>query len=308
MTRRLPPNIRISAPITPFAANGDLMTDAYETMVQWHLDHGASGLLIAADNGEHWALSPSEITTLTRITMKLTKGKVPVYVGAWAITERETIARAAAAAEGGAYGLCVKPQSYVHAWTPPTEADVVGRFAAVAKAVPLPMMVYNSFNRTGVNISHEHLQRILDVADVECLKDTNGDANFIMDRVLQFHQKTAVLLSERTFYMGMMLGAGGIMGTVVDLFGHDADRIFDYATMSPEERRMWQLKQNEISACISYFGSIPACYKAAWNLMGLPGGHLRDPLRPISKEEEAKLAAVLTKWGVLQSEPARLRA
>lgn len=308
MTKKLPQNLRVSAPITPFAANGDLMTDAYEAMIQWHLDHGAGGLLIAADNGEHWALSTGEIATLTKITMKLTKGKLPVYVGAWAITEHETIERAVAAAEAGAYGLCIKPQSYVHTWSPATDADVIGRFAAVSKAVPLPMMVYNSFNRTGVNISHEVLHKLCDTVDVECLKDTNGDANFIMDRVLQFGQKTTVLLSERTFYMGMMLGAGGIMGTVVDLFGHNADRIFDYATMPVEERRMWQLKQNEIGAAISYFGSIPACYKAAWNLMGLPGGHLRDPLRPISKDEETKLAALLTKWGILQSEPARLRA
>jgi 4-hydroxy-tetrahydrodipicolinate synthase len=306
MSKKLGPNLRISAPVTPFAANGDLMTDAYEQMVQWHLDHGATGLLIGADNGEHWALSTSEIATLTRITMRLTK--LPVYVGAWAITEREAVERAVAAAEAGAYGLCIKPQHYVHSWAPATEADIVGRFAAVAKAAPLPMMVYNSYNRTGVNISHEVLHRLCDAVDVECLKDTNGDPNFIMERVLQFADKTSVLLGERTFFMGMMLGASGIMGTTIDLFGRAADRLFDYATMPVAERREWQLKLNELSAAINLFGSIPACYKAAWNLMGLPAGHLRDPLRPISREEEARLAALLEKWGILQREPARLRA
>jgi 4-hydroxy-tetrahydrodipicolinate synthase len=298
MARTLPDRIRISAPVTPFSEKGDFMEDAFAEMIRWHVRHGTRGFLVAGDNGEHWALSTREIRRIAEITTKESGGRMPVYVGAWAITEREAIERAAAAAEGGAYGLCVKPQSYVHSWAPATEADVVGRFEAVAKAVPLPMMIYNSYNRTGVNISHEVLHRICDVADAECLKDTNGDANFLMGRVLQFHDKLSVLVGGNFFYTGMLLGAGGAIGTVLDLFGDEADRMFEFETMTPEERREHIVKNNEIGHAINYFGTIPAAYKAAWNMMGLPAGRLRDPLKPISAEQEAKLRAVLEKWGV----------
>jgi dihydrodipicolinate synthase/N-acetylneuraminate lyase len=37
-----------------------------------------------------------------------------------------------------------------------------------------------------------------------------------------------------------------------------------------------------------------------WNMMGLPAGHLRDPLKPLSAEQTEKLRAVLTKWGILK--------
>ena len=297
---KLPARIRLSAPVTPFSAKGEFMPEAFEELVRWHLSHGTRGFLVAGDNGEHWALSPTEIGQITAITMRETRGQLPVYVGAWAITERETIQRAEAAANAGAYGLCVKPQSYVHAWAAASPADVVGRFEAVARAIPLPMMVYNSPNRTGVNISHEMLHAICDVANVECLKDTNADSNFLLQRVLQFSGRLSVLVSGAFFYTGMLLGAGGTIATMNDLFGHDADRIFDFEKMSVEERREILVRELEVGQAINYLGSIPAAYKAAWNMMGLPAGHLRDPLRPLTPEQEVTLRQVLVKWKVIE--------
>ena len=301
---KLPERIRISAPVTPFTEKGEFMPDAFAEIVRWLVERGTRGFLVAADNGEHWALSLKEIAQITEITTKESGGKLPVYVGAWAITEREAIERAEAAANAGAYGLCVKPQFYVHSWTEASEADIVGRFEAVAKAVPLPMMVYNSPNRTNVQITHEILHKICDVVEADCLKDTNGDANFLLQRVLQFKDKLAVLVGGNFFYTGMLLGAGGTIGTVLDLFGHDADKIFEFETMSTDERREHIVKNMEIGHCTNYFGTIPAAYKAIWNMMGLPAGHLRDPLKPITPEQEDKLRDTLVKWGVLDQSAA----
>jgi len=137
------------------------------------------------------------------------------------------------------------------------------------------------------------------VVEADCLKDTNGDANFLLQRVLQFKDKLAVLVGGNFFYTGMLLGAGGTIGTVLDLLGHDADKIFEFETMSTDERREHMVKNMEIGHCTNYFGTIPASYKAIWNMMGLPAGHLRDPLKPITLEQEGKIRDTLVKWGVL---------
>jgi len=305
---KLPPRIRISAPVTPFSKKGEFMPDAFAEIVRWHINHGTRGFLVAGDNGEHWALSPEEIGQITAITMRETRGELPVYVGAWAIREREAIQRAEAAAKAGAYGLCVKPQPYVHTWAEASRADIVGRYEAITRAVPLPMMVYNSPNRTGVNISHDVLRAICDVADVECLKDTNGDANFLMQRVLQFNERLSVLVGGAFFYTGMLLGAGGTIATVNDLFGHDADRMFEFEKMSVDERRELLIRELEVGRAINYLGSIPTAYKTAWNMMGLPAGHLRDPLRPLTPEQDGELRQVLIKWGALDGQGERREA
>lgn len=309
MARRLPPKIRISAPVTPFSEKGEFLPDSYAEIIRWNLKHGTRGFLVAADNGEHWALSTKEIRQIAEITMRESKGKLPVYVGAWAITEREAIERAAAAAEGGAYGLCVKPQFYVHSWTDATEQDVVGRFEAVYKATKLPMMVYNSPNRTGVNITHDLLRKIIDAVDADCLKDTNYDPGFITQRVLQFHDKLSVLVGTNAFFSSnMALGAGGFIASQADLLGDQADRFYDFDKMSEAERRELVTCYNELAHCTNRVGTIPASYKACWNLMGLPAGHLRDPLKPVSPEQLEMLRATLAKWGILKDNAAKRAA
>jgi hypothetical protein len=43
-------------------------------------------------------------------------------------------------------------------------------------------------------------------------------------------------------------------------------------------------------------------------MMGLPAGHVRDPLRPISPEQQRDLAGLLVKWGVIERPAARQAA
>ncbi len=288
------------APVTPFSQKGDFMPDAFAEIIRWHIRNDAKGFLIAADNGEHWALSLKEISAITEITMRETKAKLPVYVGAWAISEKETIERARAAADAGAYGLCVKPQYYVHSWAEASKADIVGRFEAVAKAVPLPMMVYNSPGRTGVHINQEHLRAICDVAQVEALKDSNYNPLHQFENWAQFHDRICVLISNCLFYFqGLLLGAGGTMACELELVGKNVQQVFDFQKLTPEERRGLLRTLTEISAILHDCGTVPSAYKAALNMIGLPAGYTREPLRPLAPEAEAKVRAMLVRHGVI---------
>ena len=298
---------RYPAPVAPFSARGDFMPDAFTELLRYFLDNGAKGLLIAGDNAEAWSLTLDEIALMTRLAMGEAKGK-PVYVSAWAITERETIERARAAADAGAYGLCVKPPHYVHSWADaPTDA-IVRRFEVVAKAVPLPMMVYNSPNRTNVRITPDVLEAICDVAEVEALKDTDHDVAHHLENVLRFHDRMAVLVSGPAFMPAMLMGAGGTIGTGMDLFGADADRMFAFEDMTPEERRALQRQMFDVSRVINTTGTIPAAYKAALNMLGLPAGHLREPVPPLKPAEEAAVRDLLVRHGALDGPPARRAA
>ncbi len=295
------------APVTPFSETGELMPDAFAEVLRWHIDGGAKGFLIAGDNGENWALSDKELRQVTEIAMREAKGR-PVYVGAWAITTDEAVARGRAAAEGGAYGLCIKPQHYVHTWAKAATADVVGRFEAMAKAVPLPVMVYNSPNRNSVSITHDQLAAICDVCEVEALKDNNYDLQHQIENCILFHDKINILVSYSFFFMtGMMLGARGVIGSPLEYFGNP-DRIFDFESMSADERRKIMRIAVEIKQVNSYLGTVPAPYKAALNMIGLPAGFTRDPVRPLTPEETAKLRAVLEKWGAPLTDAATAQA
>ena len=297
---------RYPAPVAPFSAKGDFMADAFAELLRYFLDNGAKGLLIAGDNAEAWSHSLEEIAEMTRLAMDAAQGK-PVYVSAWAITERETIERARAAADAGAYGLCVKPPHYVHSWADAPTSAIVRRFEVVAKAVPLPMMVYNSPNRTNVRITPDVLESIRGVAQVEALKDTDHDTGHQLENVLRFHDRMAVLVSGPAFMPAMLMGARGTIGTGMDLFA-DADRMFDFADMTPEERRALQRKIFDVSRVINTTGTIPAAYKAAFNMLSLPGGHLREPVPALTPADEAAVRDLLVCYGALDGAAAERAA
>ena len=290
------------APVTPFTQKGDFMPDAFAEIIRWHCANGAKGFLVAADNGEHWSLSLKEIAAITEIAMRETKGRLPVYVGAWAISEREAIARAEAAANAGAYGLCVKPQYYVHTWAAATKADIVGRFEAVGKAVPLPMMVYNSPGRTGVSITQEHLHAICDVVQAEALKDSNYSPQHQVQNCLQFHDRLCILISNSLFYFqGLLLGAGGTMACELEVIGQDVGQVFRFQSLTADERRQLLRTMVDVSAVLHDCGTVPAAYKAALNMIGLPAGYTREPLRPLTPDMEAKVRDLLVRHVALES-------
>jgi dihydrodipicolinate synthase/N-acetylneuraminate lyase len=133
---------------------------------------------------------------------------------------------------------------------------------------------------------------------VEALKDTNHDAGHQLENVLRFHDRMAVLVSGPAFMPAMLMGAGGTIGTGMDLFA-DADRMFAFADMTPADRRALQRKIFDVSRVINTTGTIPAAYKAAFNMLGLPGGHLREPVPALTPAEEAAVRDLLVRYGAI---------
>ena len=162
--------IHCPAPVTPFAANGDLMLDAFAELLRWYIDDiNVDGLLIAGSNGEGYVLNAEELGKVTETVVETVKGRVPFFVHVSRISSRETIMRAQIVAEAGAPGLCLTGQPYIQT---ATKAEIVERFEKVAKAVPLPVMVYNSFTHQQYNITPDVMRALCDVAPICVVKDS----------------------------------------------------------------------------------------------------------------------------------------
>ena len=284
------------APVTPFSREGALMLDAFAEIIRWHIDCGVDGFLIAGDNGEAWALKPTELGRVVETAVNVVAGRVPVFAGASAITAAETITLAEIAADAGADGLCVTPQAYVLGGT---KAEVAGRYAALAKAVPLQIMVYNNPARTGVNVTADILGAICDVAPVVGLKEASGDFVHVSGIIEKFADRIGVLAGAAHFIIpALALGAAGYLSTAPELFGARARRILEFESMPMEERRDLHVRITKIFEVLMWTGTRPAAYKAAINMIGLPAGYPREPVQPLTREDEAKVRAVLAECGV----------
>ena len=307
----------VPAVVTPFSESGDIMFDAFDEIIRWHLGWGATGFLVAGDNGEQWALSAGELTNIAAAAMKATKGRVPVYVGCGAVTTAETVRRARAVAEGGATGVAVTQQFIV---LNATKAEICDRFQAVAQAVNLPIMLFNTPQRSGFSITHDYLEAMLDVAPIVAVKQSDPNVAFVAQSLRQFRDRLAIFVGNgANMLAGRLLGSAGFISTGPDLLGDDIQRILEVDRLSVEARLELQARVHLIFNTLlanvpgAPAGAVgpatdPAPYKAALNMIGLPAGVPRDPVRPATPDVVARIRRVLDDLGIIECETARRQA
>lgn len=293
----------IPAVVTPFDDSGQLMIDDFVELVRWHLANGVDGICVAGDNGEAWSLTLEERRRLAEVAVREAAGKVPVIMGASAITSRQTIALADVAAAGGVDALLLQPQSYVLKATP---AEIISRYRAVAEAVRVPIIAYNSPRRTGVNMDVPTLRAVCDVAPVVAVKEASRDFFHTTHVIEELGNRLAVLIGPSPFiFPGLALGARGFISSGPELLGGAALQIKELALQPPSaESRRLHFTLTSIYEALMETGTWPAALKAAHNLIGLRVGVPREPVGALPPDAEENLRRALLARGL----PVRARA
>ncbi len=294
--------IHCPAPVTPFRPAGELMLDAFQEVLRFHLDTvKVDAMLIAGDNGEGYALTEDELRQVVETTVKAVNGRIPFYVHVSRTENELCCRRARIAADAGAYGIALC-QPYIH----DASADkIVKRYEVVAKAAPLPMMVYNLPLISHFNITPEVMGRICDVAPVEVLKDAPTDMAHITEMLNAMSERIPILYGQRyTMIPALLLGSGGFVGTGPELFGRRCRDFFKVHDMEPRERARLHKRYAAVNTAVLHeVGKPPAGIKAAMNLLGVPAGVPRDHVSPLTPAETQTLVRVLMEVGVLDEAP-----
>lgn len=293
--------IHCSAPVTPFSPAGDLMLDAFQEVLRFHLEIvKVDALLIAGDNGEGYALTDQELRRVVEATVKSVGGRVPCYVHVSRTENDRCRTRAVIAAEAGAYGIALC-QPYIHDASPD---KIVKRFEMVAQAAALPMMVYNLPLISHFNITPQVMRHICDVAPVEVLKDAPTDMAHITAMLNAMGERFPILYGQRyTMIPALLLGSGGFVGTGPELFRERCRDFFKIDEMEPRERARLQKRYAAVNTALLHeLGKAPAGIKAAMNLLGVPAGVPRDHVSPLTPAETEALRRVLIDADILEAD------
>src|SRR3989344_451635 len=146
----------IPAIVTPFKKNGDLDLPALVKLVDFQLRGGVDGIVVAGSTGEAATLNDEEYATVVKTVVERIKGKVPVIAGAGSNDTRKAIYFSMLAKSAGADGLLHVTPYY----NKPTTNGLVLHFKEIAKAMNLPIILYNVPGRTGSNVSPQAIVRI----------------------------------------------------------------------------------------------------------------------------------------------------
>ncbi len=239
MTEKLTEDARgvyiISA--TPFTDTGELDLASADSLVEFYLEKGVTGMTILGMMGEAPKLAPDESITFLEHMLNRVAGRVPVIVGVSSPGLDNMVRLCNAAMDAGAAGVMIAPPGGLT-----TEEKLYGYFAQVfEKLGPDIPVCYQDFPMTtGVNISTQLFNKLVaDFLQLVMLKHEDWPGLNKLSAVRKLETDTgtrrvSILTGNGGLFLPMELarGADGAMTgfaypemlvSVVDLY-RDGDR------------------------------------------------------------------------------------
>ncbi|MEE4201809.1 4-hydroxy-tetrahydrodipicolinate synthase [Erythrobacter sp.] len=168
----------IPALATPFR-NGSFDEAAFRKLVDWQIEHGASGLVPCGTTGEASTLSNAEHHRVIEVCIEQAAGRVPVIAGCGSNdTMNACLHMNFARKAGAAAGLCVAPY-----YNRPSQAGLIAHFSYLAENCGLPIVLYNVPSRTVTDIEDDTvIELVTKYPDtIIAIKDASGDLSRVAD-------------------------------------------------------------------------------------------------------------------------------
>lgn len=277
--------------VTPYHDDFSLNEDALKQTIEFLIESGVHGLIIAGTTGEYYAQSMDERLEMMDRASALIAGRVPMTIGTGAIRTEDSIIYALAAKKAGADALLVATPPYAY----PTAREIALHALAIDKAVNLPVMLYNYPGRMSVNMDEETLDRLGRSPNFCAIKESSGDPNRLHMLARDYPQ---IQLSCGMDDQALEFFAWGARSWVcagsnfapkahIALYqacAVDGDFTKGRAIMSAMLPLMRVLEQG---------GKFVQCIKYGLTLRGIDAGIVRRPLQPLNKDDKRELAQVI---------------
>lgn len=279
--------------LTPMNPDESVNYQELSNQIERQIQAG-NGIFCFGTNGEGYILSEDEKMEILRQTVSVAAGKVPVYAGTGCISTMDTIRQSKKARDAGADILSIITPSFALA----SQKELYDHYVAVAKAVDLPIVLYNIPARTGNKLLPETVAKLArDCENIVGAKDSSGD----WDNLLAYIQLTrdlgkdfAVLSGNDSLILrGLQAGGTGAISGCANVYPHVMAAIYD-GFMSGDLEKAQQAQDSIASfRAVFRYGNPNTVVKKAVGLLGYPVGDCRRPFSYLSDEGMEALRKVL---------------
>jgi 4-hydroxy-tetrahydrodipicolinate synthase len=233
---------------TDFDEQGRLDPDGNRRMIRHLLDGGVHGVLILGSIGEFFALAPDEKRQLVDLAVESVGGRIPVLVGTGGTEVGEVIELTRYAARSGAKaGVAISPYYFTL-----DQKSLYRYYAAIARAVEWPLLLYNFPDRTGVELSPELILRLArefpHVVGVKDTVDSISHTRAVIELVKPARPDFAVLSGFDEYLVpNLIAGGDGLIGGLSNVAPklllelYQACRLGEMAKLKSRQRRVTKL-------------------------------------------------------------------
>ncbi len=316
---------RLKGPLTifptHFAANGDLDLGATRASAQYAKEvyAGHDGcVMIAGSTSEFYAMTDEESLALIKTVVDEIAGSVPVIVGTGRAATRLSIDMSLKAQDLGIDLAMVSNPYYMHV----TEEGLYRHFSQIAEQLDVGLMIYDNPTTSKIAIPPHLMQRLSKVPNIIGVKEntTSIENYYWMHNLVD--PKDMVITCGIGHLMFMFEAPWGSPAFVSELLCFAPDLAFGIyeAAVAKNYSKMKELLDSLIpyhqfvGRCVArrkiptilgqeWGGKATSVYqsilKKAMELVGLPGGIVREPLENISDAEATELKEVLLAIGII---------
>jgi len=289
----------IPALVTPMNEDGTVSEKGLRVVIDHVIDGGIHGIFILGSQGESFALTLEEKTSVIKASIQISAGRVPVYVGTGMITTAQSVQMTALARELGADAVSVITPYFIR----PSQRELIDHYRAIADAAgDMPVLLYNNPMRTAVSIDVETVVTLAEIDNVAGMKDSSADLLQTMKYIDATRDMNFSVLvgNDASIYATMMCGGKGAVAATANVAPALIVGIYNAVKAGDiDKARELQYKLFPIRQAFT-LGTFPLVVKEAMNIMGLPAGPARKPIQPLLPEKRAELEKILIGAGLLK--------
>ncbi len=285
-----------TALVTPFRPDGTLDEPTLQKQVNAQIEHGIQLLIPCGTTGEAATLSDPEYLRVIELTCATAAGRVPVFAGCTHNATALAVERAQRLAEvRGLTGLLTANPYYNR----PGQEGQYRHFRAIAKAVSLPILLYNIPARTGANLEPATVLRLAEIDNIIGIKESSGNIVQITELLNLIPSTFRIFAGDDTLALPVLaLGGVGLISVASNVIPAQMTELThaaltnDWPTARRLNRRFFPLLQAH------FWEPSPAPVKAVMSILGLGPETLRLPMVPVTSATRSRLEHLVGELGL----------
>jgi len=281
--------------VTPFR-NGTVDEKALGDLIEWQIERGTNGIVPCGSTGESATLTHEEHDRVIALTVEVARRRVPVIAGTGSNATHEAIRLTKHAKSVGVdAALLVTPY-----YNKPTQEGLFQHYEAIARAVDLPLVLYNIPGRSVVNMTPTTVARLSKITNIVGIKEASGNLSQMSDVIAACGDRFVVLSGDDALTLPLMaVGGKGVISVTANVAPAETAEMVSAALKGDWDRaRRAHYRLLPLSNAM-FLETNPIPVKAALAMMGRCADELRLPLTTISEGPKAQLRQVMTQFGLI---------
>lgn len=285
-----------AALLTPFV-NDEIALDRFKANILKYNATGLSGYVVLGSTGECVSITDDDSAALVKTAREAASPGKAVIAGTARESTRLTIEFTKRTADLGADAALVRTPSYFKGKM--TRDVLKAYYFEVAAASPVPVIVYNVPQNTGITLEGPLILELSAHPNIAGLKESGGNIVLAGELIPRLPADFSYLLGHGSAFLNaLLLGASGAILAVANAAPAVCVEIYElFRAGKIAEAARRQLDLIPLNKAVMETYGIPGL-KYAVELQGWYGGPARRPLLPIDDGAKSEIKARLQALGL----------